>query len=812
MMTIMRCLVCQFRLIFLLSVVLNASCGMPIALFATATPTSTMTPTPTLTPTPTITPTPTSIPTPTPSPDIQLQTAQHALFNGDWDAALAEFQTVLQLTQDTEIQAAAQLGVGLTLLQARRYPEALQALNDYLDRYPNHDLRGHGFFLRARVFTALGEDSSAIEDFDLYLQHRPNILNSYIHEQVGDAFRRLGSTIEAIQHYQMAMEAPGLGGALGLSIKIGHAYFDAGDYPSALVYFTQTYEVANDAGTKAGLNLMIGRCLEAMGDYEGAYARYQDALYQFPKEYETYLGLITLVDAGVAVDEFQRGLVDYYAEAYDPALAAFNRFLAETSGGSAYFYRALTRRALGDPYGALEDFQVVIDRFGDDSIWTEAWFEKASTFALSLSDPGSAITVYLAFVESAPTNPRAPEALNTAARSTERMGDLETAAIIWNRIPVDYPQSPLSFRAAFLHGIIRYRLSQFAQARDAFLSADALADDAAESAAVRLWIGKTYQIEGDAASAEVSWASAVQADPTGYYSVRAQELLLGQPPLQPAQSPLFQHDWGSERSQAEEWLRQHFTILGPEPLTSLDPALASDGRMMRGREFWSLGMYSEARAEFESLRKAYERDAEATYRLMHTFLEMGLYRSAIFASRQILTLAGMDDAATMSAPIYFNLIRFGLYFQDLVQPEAERYGFDPLFASSVIRQESLFEGFITSYADARGLMQIIPSTGQGIANKLGWPAGYQVDDLYRPYVSVRLGMDYLADQRALFDGDLYAALAAYNAGPGNALAWKELAADDPDLFLEVVRFEQPQLYIRMITEIYAIYQRFYTSN
>jgi len=129
---------------------------------------------------------------------------------------------------------------------------------------------------------------------------------------------------------------------------------------------------------------------------------------------------------------------------------------------------------------------------------------------------------------------------------------------------------------------------------------------------------------------------------------------------------------------------------------------------------------------------------------------------------------------------------------------------------SVVRQESLFEGFATSYADARGLMQVIPSTGAAIAGELGWPPGYAESDLHRPIVSVRFGTYYLAAERDRFDGDLFAALAAYNAGPGNALAWKELAPSDPDLFLEVLRFSEPRLYIKTIYEVFSIYRQLYS--
>lgn len=66
------------------------------------------------------------------------------------------------------------------------------------------------------------------------------------------------------------------------------------------------------------------------------------------------------------------------------------------------------------------------------------------------------------------------------------------------------------------------------------------------------------------------------------------------------------------------------------------------------------------------------------------------------------------------APPYFGYIRYGLYYSDLVLPNAQENGLDPLFLFSVIRQESLFEGFVNSNAGARGLMQIVLSTGAQI--------------------------------------------------------------------------------------------------
>src|SRR5688572_21296170 len=324
-------------------------------------------------------------------------------------------------------------------------------------------------------------------------------------------------------------------------------------------------------------------------------------------------------------------------------------------------------------------------------------------------------------------------------------------------------------------------------------------------------IGKTQQQLGDMNAATLSWRDSQNKDSGGYYSERARDLLLERVPFAAPVTTNYLPDLVQERADAEVWMRLTFGLANDVDLLNLG-ALASDERMIRGKEYWDLGFYDEARDEFESVRVQLETqlDAVNSYRLTNYLLGLGMYKTAIFSARQVLTIAGLDEhTESMMAPAYFSRIRYGLYFSDIVNAEAGRNNLDPLFVYSVIRQESLFEGFADSVADARGLMQVIPPTGAQIASELGKPLDYTSDDLYRPYVSILFGTHYLANNRTLFNGDIYPTLAAYNGGPGNALAWKELAGDDPDLFLESVRFEETRNYIRNIYEIYVIYRRLY---
>jgi soluble lytic murein transglycosylase len=204
-------------------------------------------------------------------------------------------------------------------------------------------------------------------------------------------------------------------------------------------------------------------------------------------------------------------------------------------------------------------------------------------------------------------------------------------------------------------------------------------------------------------------------------------------------------------------------------------------------------------------------DPAGTYRLANYLVDLGLYRPAILAARQVLDQAGLSDVATLTAPDLFSHIRFGAYFPDLVIRAAQENGYHPLLAWSMIRQESFFERNAESSAGAQGVMQIMPATGEEMAGRMGWPEGFTTSDLNRPLVSITMGLSYLRRQQDYLGGDLLAALAAYNGGAGNASLWQSLANGDPDLFLEVIRLEESRNYIRRIYENYQIYQKLYAQ-
>jgi soluble lytic murein transglycosylase len=787
-------------------------------------------------PAPTLTALPAATPTNTPVPIARVSSGDTSLFNGDLDAAMLQYRAASTETTDPDIRAAALWGLARAQYADDRYSDAIATLNQLVTDYPQSAYVAPASFIQGQSLSAMQHYVEAAGAYQAYLTGRPGFLDSYVSELRGDALTQAGSYSDALSAYTSAQEAPHLDDAQALHIKIARSHAALNEYDTAIaMYDTIATDTTNDY-IRAQMDFLAAQAYLAQGQNDQAYERLKHSIANYPLSNYSYQGLLQLLDANIKVDDLDRGLTDYFAGQYDVALTALERYIAAnpTNDGTAHYYRAYTLEELQQYQKAVDEFSYFIQNYPSNSKWPDAWEEKSNIQWYRLNLYPEAAQTLLDYVVAAPTSSQAPNELMRAGRIYERDGRFDDAAKVWQRVADEYPTDSQAPTGVFYAGIMQYRQADYNAALPLFESSLLISTLAEDQARAYLWLGKTHQKLGNAADSQNAWQQGQIADPGGYYSQRATDLLMGVPPFAPPAATKLNLDLPAERKAADSWVRLTFKLPANADLSGLG-ALASDPRVIRGRELWNLGLFDDARLEFEDLRcdlatragfdcatltklssaaavtpDDTTRLAVMTYDLANYLLDLGLYRSGIYAARQVLNLAGLNtQAETMLAPPYFNHVRYGLYYSDLILPAAQKDGFDPLFLFSVVRQESLFEGFVSSTAGARGLMQIVPGTGAGIANALGWPIDYDASMLYRPNVSITFGAYYLASGRGSVDGDLYAALAAYNGGLGNALDWKQLSQGDPDLFLESVRFDESRSYIRSIYEIYIIYRRLY---
>ena len=110
-----------------------------------------------------------------------------------------------------------------------------------------------------------------------------------------------------------------------------------------------------------------------------------------------------------------------------------------------------------------------------------------------------------------------------------------------------------------------------------------------------------------------------------------------------------------------------------------------------------------------------------------------------------------------------------LEHQDIIRQQAHEKGVDAALIAAVIDTESKFTNAESS-AGARGLMQITPEAAQFIEKQSGGTS-FKLSDLSDPEINIRYGTFLLKELLERYEGDEAAALAAYNAGPGNADKW-----------------------------------------
>jgi len=806
------------NVILLLGLALLASCeewrGTLFPFFSPATATPTVTPSPTIPPpTPTFTPPPT--PTPTPDPAAALAAGRQHQRNGEYAAAIAAYEAVLALpTLTDEQRAEARFYLGQCAFLSGDYPRALAALEGFDRDYPLDAHRQQALFFLARSYESLGDWEQAITAYRAYLIE-PTRIADQVYERIGDAYTQLQDPTAALVAYQEALStASRPGQTFRLREKMAAAYLEQNAYDEALAQYEAILEQAQSDAYRAQVLYRMGQAHRAAGDEEAAISRFRQAVDSYPKAYAAYLSLVELIQAGVPVDEFQRGLVDYYAGAYGPAVEAFYRYIEATPDhtGDVHYYAGLAFRAAGSPELAIREFDRLIEAHPANVRVGQAWLEKAQVY-ITMGDYAQAMRTYRQFADDYPQHELAAEAIWRGARLAEGQQEYHDAIAAYTDLTTRYPDSNHAAEALFRAGLCYYRLNKLDRALTFWRRLIKEYPTADNVWAAHFWVGKTLLRQGFISSAQTALQAVIEAQPESYYGVRAHDLLLAKSatpgwPAAPGNLLLPPDDDPANQAEAEEWLASWADLSPDEQITTTLPAaVREDPYLQRGEELLGVGLRAEAMLEFDALRKEFEDDPLRQYQLALYFRAQGLYAPSIRCALRLLKLS--PESTLEAAPRFIQHLAYPVYFPDLLLGEAAANGIDPLLVVALTRQESFFDDGAESWAGAIGLTQIIPSTGEWIALKMPWP-DYQPDDLYRPYLNVKFGVWYLAQALNDFEGNAFPALAGYNGGPRNAIRWMEATEDgDPDLFIEVIDRREPALYVKEIYRQHAIYRRLY---
>jgi soluble lytic murein transglycosylase len=128
-----------------------------------------------------------------------------------------------------------------------------------------------------------------------------------------------------------------------------------------------------------------------------------------------------------------------------------------------------------------------------------------------------------------------------------------------------------------------------------------------------------------------------------------------------------------------------------------------------------------------------------------------------------------------------------------------------------MRKESGFDPHVVSYADAIGLLQMIPPTTKRVAKELDLEWGE--DLLYDPERNVQVGAWYIGHLLQKFKGQIPLAAGSFNSGPRPVMRWLEQNGERPmDEFVELVSYSQTREYMKKVTDYYAHYLLLYEGQ
>jgi len=155
-----------------------------------------------------------------------------------------------------------------------------------------------------------------------------------------------------------------------------------------------------------------------------------------------------------------------------------------------------------------------------------------------------------------------------------------------------------------------------------------------------------------------------------------------------------------------------------------------------------------------------------------------------------------------TSPPWYERLRYPLRYSEYVRVHAREHGLDPALVAAVIYQESKFRPSVVSSSGAIGLMQLTPSTAEGIAIRTGGRK-FRTSDLYNPEINIRYGSWYLDDLFKKY-GSERLVLAAYNAGQGNVDRWRSEGVG--------IQFPETVAYVERVEKLQRIYAKAWRSQ
>jgi soluble lytic murein transglycosylase len=338
------------------------------------------------------------------------------------------------------------------------------------------------------------------------------------------------------------------------------------------------------------------------------------------------------------------------------------------------------------------------------------------------------------------------------------------------------PESTAGARPLWEHGWSAYERGDYAAAIALWSDLAALHPRSATARSGRYWTARAREARGESAEARRLYREILAADTADFYARQAGLRLAGAERAAVAAPPPVRESWPASPALARA---ERLTAWGLDTLARDEIALVAtraEPRAVAALEAVVLARLGDRRASLTALRRAFP---------------------------------GLGTAHQATVPSEAIALFYPIDYREKITRAAARERLDPNLVFGMIHQESAFDAAARSRSGARGLMQLMPTTGQEVARKLGMP--FSTARLNDPETSLRLGTHYFRQMLDRFDGNVELALASYNGGPGRISRLWRAAGPAPELdrFLEGLSVTESRNYVKRILVLADSYRSLY---
>jgi soluble lytic murein transglycosylase len=380
-----------------------------------------------------------------------------------------------------------------------------------------------------------------------------------------------------------------------------------------------------------------------------------------------------------------------------------------------------------------------------------------------------------------PGSALAPGAMLRIGRIYEELRDYDAARAEYAGLYGKYPSSDSAEEARFRAPWTYYMTRSYASAARMFAAMRPHARSAADRDMFDYWHARALEKSGDSAGARAIYLRLAGSIDSNYYPALASRRVAAITPELPAASaadPSF------------------------EGLPSSNSALVRF-HLSRIDALRSVGVKDLEAGEFRALEGESAGDPNLRAFVLAGLISADAWYDAIGAA------ARMEKRGDLG-PAEAERIRYPRAYWNLFISAAHQHSLDPWLVLALARQESLFNPHAKSVSDAQGLMQLLPSTARRVAQQSGMQTGGGLN-LYDPELNISLGTSYLENLFAMFGGDEFKAVAAYNGGEHAVQNWTTKFPGADDEWVENIGYRETREYVKRVIggrrEYLLLYQR-----